>query len=51
MKDYSGEAFLNKLYKDLHMSDVVMHTANSSDNPSEKISKYDGKFSSFMIYF
>ena len=40
MKDYSGEAFLNKLYKDLHMSDVVMHTANSSDNPSEKISKY-----------
>lgn len=40
MKDYSGEAFLNKLYKDLHMSDVVMHTANHSDNPSEKISKY-----------
>ena len=24
MKDYSGEAFLNKLYRDLHMSDVVM---------------------------
>lgn len=40
MKDYSGEAFLNKLYKDLHMSDVVMHTATPSDNPNEKISKY-----------
>ena len=40
MKDYSGEAFLNKLYKDLHMSDVVMHTANSSDSPREKIGKY-----------
>lgn len=40
MKDYSGEAFLNKLYRDLHMSDVVMHTANSSDKPREKVSKY-----------
>ncbi len=40
MKDYSGEAFLNKLYRDLHMSDVVMHTANPSDKPREKVSKY-----------
>ena len=40
MKDYSGEAFLNKIYKDLYMSEVVMHTANPSDKPSEKISKY-----------
>ena len=40
MKDYSGEDFLNKLYKDLHMSDVVMHTANPSDSPREKIGKY-----------
>lgn len=40
MKNYSGESFLNKLYKDLHMSDVVMHTASASDNPSQKINKY-----------
>lgn len=43
MKEYNGEAFLNKIYKDLHMSDVVMRTANSSDNPSQKINKYMGR--------
>ena len=24
----SGEEFLNELYKDLHISDIVMHTAD-----------------------
>ena len=36
----SGTEFLNRLYKDMHMSDVVMHTASPSDKPSEKIEKY-----------
>ena len=36
----SGTEFLHRLYKDMHMSDVVMHTASPSDKPSEKIEKY-----------
>ena len=32
----TGEEFLNKLYKDMYMSDVVMHTAEKQD----RISKY-----------
>ena len=40
MKYKNGEEFLNKLYQDMHMSDVVMHTAEKSDSPSEKISRY-----------
>lgn len=36
----SGEEFLNELYKDLHVSKIVMHTALKSDTPVEKISKY-----------
>ena len=36
----SGTEFLNRRYKDMHMSDVVMHTASPSDKPSEKIEKY-----------
>ena len=27
MKFKSGSEFLNKLYKDMHMSGIVMHTA------------------------
>lgn len=38
--NYQGESFLNRLYKDLHMSDEVMHTAISSDTKNEKVSKY-----------
>ena len=40
MKYKSGTEFLNKLYKDMHMSDVVMHTAEKSDTPVEKIDRY-----------
>ena len=36
----SGEEFLNELYKDLHISDIVMHTADKSDSPTTKIYKY-----------
>ena len=38
--DYKGEKFLNKLYKDLHVQDVVMHTATPSDKKEEKVKKY-----------
>ena len=38
--NYHGESFLNRLYKDLHMSDEVMHTAIPSDTKDEKVSKY-----------
>ena len=37
---YEGEKFLNRIYKDLHMSDEVMHTATPSDNKDEKVHKY-----------
>ena len=40
MKYKNGEEFLNSLYNDMHMEDVVMHTAEKSDSPTEKISKY-----------
>lgn len=40
MKSKSGSEFLNKLYKDMHMSGIVMHTAEKSDTPSEKIDRY-----------
>ena len=40
MKYKNGSEFLNKLYKDMHMSDIVMHTAEKSDTPSEKIDRY-----------
>lgn len=40
MKYKSGEEFLNKLYNDMHMSDVVSHTALKSDTPTEKIERY-----------
>ena len=38
--DYSGEAFLNKLYQNLHLSDELMYTATASDTKDEKVKKY-----------
>ena len=32
--------FLDKVYKDLHLSEIVMHTANKSDDKYQKIEKY-----------
>ena len=40
MKYKTGEEFLNKLYSNMHMEDIVMHTAKPSDTPVEKISNY-----------
>ena len=38
--NYQGEKFLDKVYKDLHLSEIVMHTANKSDDKYQKIEKY-----------
>ena len=40
MKYKNGEEFLNSLYNNMHMEEVVMHTAEKSDSPTEKIGKY-----------
>ena len=40
MKYKNGSDFLNKLYSNMHMDDVVMHTAEKSDTPDEKITRY-----------
>ena len=40
MNNYQGERFLDKVYKDLHLSEIVMHTANKSDDKYQKIEKY-----------
>ncbi len=40
MNNYQGEKFLDKVYKDLHLSGIVMHTANKSDDKYQKIEKY-----------
>ena len=40
MKYQNGEEFLNHLNKNLRNEDIVMHTANKSDTPEEKIRKY-----------
>ena len=40
MKYKNGEEFLNSLYNNMHMEETVMHTAEKSDSPNEKISKY-----------
>ena len=40
MKYKNGEEFLNSLYDNMHMEEVVMHTAKKGDSPTEKISKY-----------
>lgn len=40
MKYNNGEDFLNKLYREMHMSNEVMHKSSPSDTPEEKIIKY-----------
>ena len=40
MKYNNGEDFLNKLYREMHMSNEVMHKAGPNDTPEEKIRKY-----------
>ena len=40
MKYKNGTEFLNKLYRDMYLSDVVMHAAKKSDTPTERIDKY-----------
>ena len=40
MKYKNGEEFLNSLYNNMHMEDAIMHTAEKSDSPTEKIGKY-----------
>ena len=40
MDNYQGEKFLDKVYTDLHLSEIVMHTANKSDDKYQKIEKY-----------
>ena len=40
MKYKNGEEFLNKLYREMYISNEVMHKADSSDTPEEKIRKY-----------
>ena len=40
MKYQNGEDFLNHLNKNMYTEDMVMHRANKSDTPEEKIRKY-----------
>ena len=40
MKYDTGEEFLNKLYREMYISNEVMHKADPSDAPEEKIRKY-----------
>ena len=40
MKYDTGEEFLNKLYREMHISNEAMHKASPSDTPEEKIRKY-----------
>ena len=40
MKYKNGTEFLNKLYRNMYLSDVVMHAAKKSDTPTERIDKY-----------
>ena len=40
MKYDTGEEFLNKLYREMHISNEAMHKASPSDTPEEKIIKY-----------
>ena len=40
MKYKNGEEFLNKLYREMYISNEVMHKADPSDTPEEKIRKY-----------
>ncbi len=36
----SGIEFLNKIYKDLHLKEEVMHTAKPSDDKNKKVERY-----------
>ena len=40
MENYEGEKFLDKLYSNLYMSDVVQHTKENKDKRYEAIRKY-----------
>ena len=40
MNDYSGIKFLDKLYSNLYMSDVVQHTKERNDKRNQAIEKY-----------
>lgn len=40
MKYKNGEEFLNSLYNNMHMEEAIVHTAEKSDSPTEKIGKY-----------
>lgn len=40
MDSLRGEAFLDNIYQNLHMSDEVMHTAKNKDSKKEKIHRY-----------
>lgn len=40
MKYQNGESFLNHLNQNMHLEEIVMHTASKSDTPEEKIRKY-----------
>ena len=40
MKYNNGEEFLNKLYREMHISNEVMHKVDPSNTPEEKIRKY-----------
>ena len=40
MKYKNGEDFLNSLYNNMHMEEAIVHTAEKSDSPTEKIGKY-----------
>ena len=40
MKYKNGEEILNKSYREMHISNEVMHKADPSDAPEEKIRKY-----------
>ncbi len=35
--DYKGEAFLNRLYRDLNLENAVMHTATHGDKKMKKL--------------
>ena len=38
--EYSGEAFLNRLYRDMHTEKSVIKNSNANDSKNEKIRKY-----------
>ena len=40
MENYNGEKFLNKLYKDLFLSEEVKHLRKNNDSKSKSIRKY-----------